>query len=269
MPRPDSGAEAAAMLLAGFAAAVAAVGTAQFDRALLRALNRLGAVDHLTSLTHRAEEGLRTLVLASREEEATVRSLTRDYVARHHALDPNFAELVRPGWRRRVALRRHEAARLKSRAYETRFFTTVGIVDKLSLLWRNAETGYYVNLYRTRRSGPFAAAELRALSGAAPFVASLVHLHAGRRRLAGALGANEPLDLTARLVALLSDRLTAREQAVLARVLLGLRTEGIALDLGVKPSSIITFRKRAYAKLGIASQAELFARSLHSLASRV
>lgn len=258
--------EEPAVLLAGFAAAVAAVGTAQFDGALLRALGRLGTADHLTVLTHRAEEGLRALVLASREDPATVRSLTRDYVARHHALDPNFAELARPGWRRRVVLRRHEAARLKSRAYETRFFTTVGIVDKISLLWRKADTGYYANIYRTRRSGRFAAEELRALSAAAPFLASLVHLHAGRRHLSGTLG-GEPPEVAARLVALLSDRLTAREQAVLARVLIGLRTEGIALDLGVKPSSVITFRKRAYAKLGIGSQAELFASALRALSA--
>ncbi len=41
-----------------------------------------------------------------------------------------------------------------------------------------------------------------------------------------------------------------------------MNTDGIASDLGVKPTSVITFRKRAYAKLGITTQAELFARSL-------
>jgi len=43
---------------------------------------------------------------------------------------------------------------------------------------------------------------------------------------------------------------------------MGMNTDGIASDLGVKPASAITFRKRAYAKLGITTQAELFARSL-------
>ncbi len=75
-------------------------------------------------------------------------------------------------------------------------------------------------------------------------------------------------EAAAQLVDLLGDDLTPREQAVLARVLLGMRTEGIALDLHLKPASIVTFRKRAYAKLGITTQAELFARCLRLLPQR-
>lgn len=261
----DHGAEAAT-LLSGFAVPVAAIGTAQFDGALLRALARVAVLDHLTILTHRPPAGLALLGLASRADEGLARSLTRDYVSRHHAQDPNFEELLRPGWRRRVVLRHHDPARLTSRAYEARFFTKVGIVDKLSLLWRSGDTGYYANLYRTHRSGPFTAPTIRALSAAAPFIASLIHLHAGRRRLDAALDGGSPLEVTTRIVALLNDRLTERERSVLAQGLMGLRTEGIALEMGVRASSVATFRKRAYAKLGITSQGELFARALRSLA---
>ena len=59
--------------------------------------------------------------------------------------------------------------------------------------------------------------------------------------------------------------LTPREEAVLGRIVSGISTEGIALDLDVKPSTVITLRKRGYAKLGIATQAELFARCLQAL----
>lgn len=60
-----------------------------------------------------------------------------------------------------------------------------------------------------------------------------------------------------RLVAL--DRgLTVRELDVCARSLLGMTAEGTALELGVKQSSVVTYRKRAYARLGISSQSELF-----------
>jgi DNA-binding NarL/FixJ family response regulator len=64
---------------------------------------------------------------------------------------------------------------------------------------------------------------------------------------------------TADFVALLCDRLTAREQQVLTALLRGTSSEGIATQLDLKPSSVITYRRRAYAKLGIATQAELFA----------
>ena len=53
--------------------------------------------------------------------------------------------------------------------------------------------------------------------------------------------------------------LTQREKEVCARILLGMSSEGIGLDLGIKMQSVLTYRKRAYARLNISSQNELFA----------
>jgi len=64
--------------------------------------------------------------------------------------------------------------------------------------------------------------------------------------------------LAARLHAL-DGRLTRRELDVLARILSGLTSEGIALDLRVSVNTVLTYRKRAYGRLGVSSQAELFA----------
>ena len=44
-----------------------------------------------------------------------------------------------------------------------------------------------------------------------------------------------------------------------ARIVSGLSLEGIALDLHVSPTTAATFRRRAYAKLEVSSQNELFA----------
>lgn len=51
--------------------------------------------------------------------------------------------------------------------------------------------------------------------------------------------------------------LTAREVEVCARIIRGLSTTGIALDLGVSYETIKTFRKLAYRRLGIGSEREL------------
>jgi len=58
--------------------------------------------------------------------------------------------------------------------------------------------------------------------------------------------------------------LTPRELDVCARVLVGYSSEAIALDLGIGESSVATYRKRAYGKLGISSQNELFALCLRA-----
>ncbi len=51
--------------------------------------------------------------------------------------------------------------------------------------------------------------------------------------------------------------LSRREAEVCARVLYGMTSYGIALDLGIGKESVMTYRKRAYARLGIGSQREL------------
>ena len=42
-------------------------------------------------------------------------------------------------------------------------------------------------------------------------------------------------------------------------ILNGKKAEAIAGDLDVAPSTVVTYRKRAYAKLGIGARADLFA----------
>jgi DNA-binding CsgD family transcriptional regulator len=54
---------------------------------------------------------------------------------------------------------------------------------------------------------------------------------------------------------------------VCAGIMKGLSTNGMALSLGIAPSSVITFRRNLYRKLGIVSQAELFALGLAASAA--
>ena len=48
--------------------------------------------------------------------------------------------------------------------------------------------------------------------------------------------------------------LSARECEVCARAIAGLTIEGTALDLNIRKTSVITYRQRAYQKLGISSR---------------
>jgi DNA-binding CsgD family transcriptional regulator len=53
--------------------------------------------------------------------------------------------------------------------------------------------------------------------------------------------------------------LTGREKEVCLRILSGYSSEAISADLGVSIHSTLTYRRRAYDKLSISSQNELFA----------
>jgi len=79
------------------------------------------------------------------------------------------------------------------------------------------------------------------------------------RRSSAQRGRGERIaDLVQRLAALRKG-LTPRELEIASRIVAGMGAEAIALDLGIAPSSVVTYRRRAYARLGIAAQNELFA----------
>jgi len=62
-------------------------------------------------------------------------------------------------------------------------------------------------------------------------------------------------------------RLTHREKEVCLRILSGFSSEAISIELGISLQSTFTYRKRAYDRLGISSQNELFAIVLRLLTS--
>ncbi len=57
----------------------------------------------------------------------------------------------------------------------------------------------------------------------------------------------------------LGSRLTEREREVLTRILDGVTVNRIAEDLKLRPTTVATYRMRAYEKLGVQSRQELFA----------
>lgn len=63
-------------------------------------------------------------------------------------------------------------------------------------------------------------------------------------------------------------RLTPREILVLRSILTGKTMEAISLDLGIEESSVRTYRKRAYRRLGICSQSQLFALCFNDISAR-
>lgn len=249
-------------VLDGFAAAVAQVGGRGLAEALLEAVNGLAKVDQLAVLGLGREGAPQPLLVASRRDVSAARSFTRDYVDGWYMDDPLLAELRARRWTRGVLVRRHDPERLASDAYERRFFSAAGMVDKLSLLWWSGGRGAYVNCYRTTGSGRYGEHEVAALRGGAQMIAAVVDAHAARA------GFQAEGSAPARRIDLLGSGLTAREREVLALVVQGFSTDAVALRLGIRPSSVVTLRKRAYGRLGISTLAELAALCIAAEARR-
>lgn len=133
---------------------------------------------------------------------------------------------------------RFDQLRPRMRAeYRARFFDTPDLAGKAAVLIAGDRLKLVVNLYWD--------ANTTAMPDLCPLLARLALIHFETR----------PEHSFPEPLAVLSDR----ERAVCLGMLAGKKAEQIAADLDVAPSSVITYRRRAYAKLGINSRGSLFA----------
>jgi DNA-binding CsgD family transcriptional regulator len=113
-----------------------------------------------------------------------------------------------------------------------------------------------MNVARRRSTGAFATEDLDWLGGYFRLFTPLIDRH---RTLVGEVVEDRAVRL-AELEERFAQRfpeLTPRERQVCARAAIGVSIEGAALDLGIGSASVLTYRKRAYQRLGITSAFEL------------
>jgi DNA-binding CsgD family transcriptional regulator len=243
-----------------FAAAVATLGTAAFAVETLSALKRIIALDHLSLI--RFEDPTRPPIFESAiwRSSEHMNEVQRAYLGGLYRHDPSLTLAYGIVGVRVLRVRRDTIA---NAAYRDAIFVRAGILERLTIAAMDAQRLVTLNLYRRDESGAFAAGEIEAVESSAELLAALAVKHVG---MVGALlrsrdRGDRIAALMARLAAL-DGALTGRELDVLARVLLGMTSEGIALDLRISANTVVTYRKRAYGRLGVSSQAELFARCL-------
>jgi DNA-binding CsgD family transcriptional regulator len=174
------------------------------------------------------------------------------------------------GSRHDVVLRATRVEDYEDRAYRQSLFVEPRLGAKAALLVRTPGQTLYVNLYRGINRAPFAPDELEIIRNASDVLVAMIEQHL-------ALADDEAscdLDAVQRLIGEIARErgplLSAREADTCARIVAGYSTEGIGLDLGVSSHSVISYRRRAFDKLGIATQKELFAMVLrkHRLLGR-
>ena len=237
-----------------FASAVAALGTVAFAAELLAALNRAVAVDHLSLM--RFEDRQRPPVLESAVWRGgeRVAEVQRAYLEGLYRHDPNLKHAGPE-----VALLRLHRDAIVNFEYQQACYVRAGLIERLTVAAPHIGRLVALNLYRREQSGPFAAREVAAIEDLAPFLAALAIKHVGMlgTLLRSRSRADRIAALATRLQAL-DGRLTRRELDVLARILAGMSSQGIALDLRISLNTVLTYRKRAYSRLRVSSQAELF-----------
>ena len=244
--------------------ALLAIGRPAFPLALISALRRVADVGHCMVFSFAGERSAACLLDAG--NIPTGRDLGIAYAGHFHQSDPNRDAIFGGQAEAAPVLLPTFARRMYSDSYRKLFFDDSDIVDKFATAIWVEDTCFYVNFYRITAQGRFTPGQIRRLSAVAPAVSAAVARHfqlgAGadgdpESRLKTLFATGEPLAL-----------LTGREKEVCLRILSGFSSEAIAADLGISLHSALTYRKRAYEKLRISSQNELFGIVLRLMAAR-
>jgi len=236
---------------------VLAIGRSDFPNVLIDTLRRQADVGHCMVFALSRAGAARCLLDAGNIPIGG--DLGAAYAGHFHESDPNRDTLFERESGAPIMLPAF-APRMYGARYRKIFFQDSGIVDKCATAIWVDDTCFYVNFYRITAQGRFSATQRERLWAIAPAIGASVARHFQQtatpdQTLAALFASCAPLAA-----------LTPREQEVCRHILAGYSSEAISKGLGISQHSTLTYRKRAYARLGISSQNELFAIVLRLLA---
>lgn len=158
-----------------------------------------------------------------------------------------------------VVLQRIRPDDIDSPGFRRRFFEDAGIVERVSIIQRGPDSWRAINVARHATEGCFSDEEISSLIGLACLVLPMLPLNRQRKETSLPLTAEELEQRFAQRYR----SLTQRERQVCARAAVGMSVEQTALDLGIAKTSVLTYRQRAYQRLGVARPIELCALVTH------
>lgn len=142
--------------------------------------------------------------------------------------------------------------------YREMNYVRTDTVERISIAFPGHNAWYAVNFYRKKQAGRFRPDERDALNELAPIMSSLVLKHVELTESLADCHAQSMQERIANRLRGRSPSLSDRECEICTLITLGHTSEAIAMKLGVSANTVLTYRKRAYAKLEIGSQNELF-----------
>lgn len=224
------------------AALIDAVGTPVFGARMLDAAQSVAGVDEI--FAYHVRDGERPIALSSISERGDHDRRARHYAERFYHHDPVVHARQRTAAGRGfVACVR--AAEIGLRDYRAICFEQPRFADKLCFGWRGAGRAIVLSFYRRRDSEGTAA------------LAALANV--GLTALARQAVPTSEFSLVERLetrIARAFPVLTLRERQVAARTVAGWTAERTADALDIRPSSVLTYRQRAYQRLGFSGAAD-------------
>jgi DNA-binding CsgD family transcriptional regulator len=239
--------------LSGTGELITLLGDAAFPQSLFAQVQKLCGCAHFVALTSSEQKPIK-VVLATNEGSAPLaRETAERYVADHWRHDPINAVLPKLG-PSDVSVRTTPRD-IDSNQYRKDCYSRPNLIERFSILRRRDRLTDRLHLYRAKGSGAFSDREVEAMSGVSGLLFALVAKHS---EITAPAVAGPELELRHRIFLTLPG-ITRREGDVCVGIARGQTTEAIALSLGVSANTVLTYRKRVYARLHITSANELLA----------
>lgn len=225
------------------------LGTESFPKALLACLSQWVDCQHFSAL-RMAGERPRLLAVGTRHQDTgVVLRCGQAYIERYYCHDPLFEPLREAPGRIGHLL----AQDIQFMPYREAIYLRHGISERLSSVYLDEqERPVLFSLYRHRDQGFFTDRELEMCEALNPALLQLLRNHLAL------VGLSRAADYRQQLLQHCSG-LTTQELEVCSRLLRGMTHAGIAADLGIKESTVKTYRNRAFERLGINFRSQLFA----------
>lgn len=253
---------------------VATIGSREFGQTFYDLFRDLLQVEECTVFSFPDPSSPSSLLVegSCNEEIEIARKLASDYVAGGYRNDPN---LHRKTGGTAVGVYVTDANEIFDSEYRKHYYEKPSLTQELVVLANVRGTLYYTSFYRKNGEQAFGEAEVAAMQAVAGFMVKTLHRHSElvSRTLdtqdlsfvhatsdMSAEMRQRTLEYLRGILTTGASRLTHREAEICAGIIMGYSTEAISLNCSISVNTVATHRKRAYAKLGISSQNELFLR---------
>jgi len=233
---------------------IEAIGSERFGAQLLGYLHEMCGADHCAVFQF-GNDSLSEVVVGSHDgTNAASRQASRYVSQQYWRKDPAMCEAQQRVHKEPVVIRVDIGELADTDLRDTIY---PHIRERLVVAGRRRDTAYGLSILRSDVHGAFSEGDVGRIGSVADLLVSLLSRHAdlvlNRPNIALALTSLPEIE---NCLLAMTD-LPRREAQVCARVLYGLSTTGIALDLSVGEESVKTYRKRAYQRLQIGCGREL------------
>lgn len=238
------------------------LGEKEFDEYFFRFFDEVLGISYCTVFEYFGDQQARIILTVGSTAHTNnrTRKLAYDYVNGFFHDDPHRKKLFEMEKSGHPEWINSDPTKIEDEEYRKKFYDKPEFTHELILPYKDGHHSLIATLYRNDALGPFTKDDESRASLYIELSLKLLNKHILLHSSGSDENALENVKPYFRVYDLLIQHgnLSPREAEICAMILLGYTTIGISLNLNISVNTVATHRKRAYRKLGIATQNELF-----------